>query len=75
MVQSQRVTDFAAPFATGFQPEPWQIEQTVDEEVTEGILKSSRLEVRLYYAGSEAARGWAGQAFTPAIESVIKARL
>src|SRR3954463_8807433 len=39
MVQSQRVTDFAAPLATDFQPEPWQILQTVDEEVTEEILK------------------------------------
>src|SRR3954464_13512863 len=39
MGRTQRVTDFAAPFATDFQPEPWQILQTVDEEVTEGILK------------------------------------
>ena len=50
MVQSQRVTDLAAPPLTDFQPEPWQILQTVDEEVTEGILKKYRLVVRLYYA-------------------------
>jgi hypothetical protein len=37
MVQSQRVTDLAAPPLTDFQPEPWQIEQTVDEEVTREI--------------------------------------
>jgi hypothetical protein len=46
------VTDLAATPVICFQPEPWQIEQTVDEEVTEGILKSPRLVVRLYYAGS-----------------------
>ena len=51
MVQSQRVTDLAAPALADFQPEPWQILQTVDEEVTEGILKNIRLVVRLYYAG------------------------
>src|SRR3954471_206858 len=55
IVQSQRVTDFAAPFATDFQPEPWQILQTVDVEVTEGILKNIRLVVRLYYAERVAA--------------------
>jgi len=49
MLQSQRVTDLAAPPFTDFQPEPWQIGQTVDEEVTEGILKKYRLVVRLYY--------------------------
>jgi hypothetical protein len=49
------VTDLAATPVICFQPEPWQIEQTVDEEVTEGILKSSRLVVRLYYAGEFAA--------------------
>jgi hypothetical protein len=56
MVQSQRVTDLAAPPLTDFQPEPWQIEQTVDEEVNEGILKKYRLVVRLYYVGGLAAR-------------------
>src|SRR3954464_6259203 len=50
MGRTQRVTDFAAPFATDFQPEPWQMLQTVDEEVTRGILKNNRLVVRLYYA-------------------------
>jgi hypothetical protein len=39
MLQSQRVTDLAAAPLTDFQPEPWQILQTVDEEVTERILK------------------------------------
>ena len=58
MVQSQRVTDLAAPPRPSFkdfQPEPWQILQTVDEEVTEGILKNIRLVKRLYYAGRAAA--------------------
>ena len=55
MVQSQRVTDLAAPPFTGFQPEPWQMGQTVDEEVTEEILKKFGLVVRLYYAGRRAA--------------------
>ena len=52
MVQSQRVTDLAAPPFTDFQPEPWQILQTVDEEVTEEILENIRLVVRLYYVRS-----------------------
>jgi hypothetical protein len=39
MVQSQRVTDLAAPPLTDFQPEPWQMGQTVDEVLTRGILK------------------------------------
>ena len=55
MVQSQRVTDLAAPPLTDFQPEPWQILQTVDEEVTEEVLKRNRLVVRLYYARRRAA--------------------
>ena len=55
MLQSQRVTDLAAPPLTDFQPEPWQILQTVDEEVTEGILKNIRLVVGLYYAAARAA--------------------
>ena len=55
MVQSQRVTALAAPPLTDFQPEPWQIGQTVDEEVTEGILKKFGLVVRLYYGRARAA--------------------
>jgi hypothetical protein len=55
MEQSQRVTDLAALPLTDFQPEPWQMGQTVDEEVTEGILKKFRPVVRLYYGREFAA--------------------
>jgi hypothetical protein len=33
------VTDFAAPLATCFQPEPWQTGQTVVGVLTLGILE------------------------------------